>query len=57
MSTESATITVVDAQGKLLQTVAVVNGGKVDLSAYTPGVYFLKINTDKGSALERVVKN
>ena len=57
MSSVEATITVVDAQGKLLQETVIANGGKVDLSAYETGIYFLRIRTVNGSAMERVVKN
>jgi hypothetical protein len=57
MTATSATVEVVDAQGKLLQTIEVTNGGKVDLSTYQTGVYFLRIQTENGSTLERVVKN
>ncbi|WP_430405357.1 LamG-like jellyroll fold domain-containing protein [Fluviicola sp.] len=57
MDAASAKIEVVDAQGKLLQTTQVISGGKVDLSAYETGVYFLKITTESGSTLERIVKN
>jgi len=57
MSASAATIEVVDAQGKLLQVTQVISGGKVDLSAYETGVYFLRIKTENGSVLERIVKN
>ncbi len=57
MSASAATIEVVDAQGKLLQVTELVSGGKVDLSAYETGVYFLRIKTENGSVLERIVKN
>ncbi len=56
MTATEATVEVVDAQGKLLQAVTVVNGEKVNLSSYETGVYFLRIRTVNGSTLERVVK-
>ncbi len=56
-SATEATIEVVDAKGKLLNTVKVVNGEKVSLANYETGVYFLRIKTDNGSAIERIVKN
>lgn len=52
-----ATIEVVDGKGKLLNTVKVVNGEKVSLASYEAGVYFLRIKTDSGSAIGRIVKN
>jgi len=57
MTADNASVEVVDAQGKVLQVMTVSNGGKVDLSAYETGVYFLRIETETGSAMERVVKN
>ena len=57
MSAVEANIQVVDAQGKLLSETVIANGGKVDLSAYETGIYFLRIRTANGSAMERVVKN
>jgi hypothetical protein len=57
MTSADATIEVADAKGTLLQTINVKNGEKVDLSTYETGVYFLRIRTDNGSAIERVVKN
>jgi trimeric autotransporter adhesin len=57
MSDVSADVQIVDAQGKMLRAVTVSNGEKIDLSDYVPGVYFLRITTETGSALERVVKN
>lgn len=52
-----ATIEVVDAKGKLLNTLKVMNGEKVSLASYEVGVYFLRIKTNSGSAIERIVKN
>lgn len=57
MSAENAAIEVLDAQGKLLQAITVANGEKVQLSAYETGVYFLRIRTENGQAIERIVKN
>jgi len=57
MSSDNASVEVADAQGKVLQVMTISNGGTVDLSAYGTGVYFLRIKTETGSAIERVVKN
>lgn len=57
MSSSAATVTVVDAQGKVLQSTVVDNGGIIELSSYETGVYFLRITTEKGSAMERIVKH
>ncbi len=55
-STE-ATIEIVDAKGKLLNTLNVVNGEKVSLANYEMGVYYLRIVTDKGSYIAPVMKH
>jgi hypothetical protein len=57
MSADNASIEVRDAQGKLLNVTTVSNGEKVSLSAYETGVYFLRIKTENGQAIERIVKN
>ncbi len=57
MDVATAQIELVDAQGKLLQVKTISTGDQIDLSAYETGVYFLKITTDNGSILERIVKN
>lgn len=56
MSSVEATVYVVDAQGKILQTTTVKNGEKVALTTYETGIYFLRIVTDNGSTLARIVK-
>jgi len=46
-----------DAQGRLLQTVLEhKNTSFLDISKYSKGVYFVKINTEKGSAVEKIIK-
>jgi len=46
-----------DVQGRLLQTSVVNNTTSVlDISSRTSGMYFLKITTDKGISLEKVIK-
>lgn len=57
MSSGNAAVEIADATGKTLRVIAMSSGDKVDLSAYETGVYFLRIKTDAGSAIERVVKN
>ncbi len=43
-----------DVQGRVLQTI--LNANKLDISEKTNGIYFLKITTEKGSKIEKVVK-
>ncbi|MEC4049446.1 leucine-rich repeat domain-containing protein [Flavobacterium sp. SUN046] len=46
-----------DVQGRILQTVLVNNANtKIDLSSQSEGIYFLKITSEKGSKVEKVVK-
>lgn len=56
MSATEAKVDVIDAQGKVLQVTTVSNGEKVSLAAYETGVYFLRIVTENGSTLARIVK-
>jgi uncharacterized repeat protein (TIGR01451 family) len=48
------TIEVYDVQGRVLQTVLSTNN--LDISDKTNGVYFLKITTEKGSKVEKIIK-
>jgi hypothetical protein len=57
MDASSAVVEVMDAQGKLVQTTQIKSGDQVDLSAYERGVYTLRIKTDLGTSIERIVKN
>ncbi len=56
-SATNASIEVLDAQGKLLQTVNAKSGDQISLANYQTGVYFIKVSSTNGSKLERVVKN
>ena len=50
-------VQIFDAMGRLLQTV--VESSKaltIDISDKTNGVYFLKINTDRGSGIQKIIK-
>ncbi len=51
------TIQLFDVQGRLLET-GIINdiSATVDLSARAAGMYFVKVTTDKGSKVEKVVK-
>lgn len=52
------TITVMDATGKIvIATASVSNGENVDFRNLDRGVYFVQLNSENGSKLERVVKN
>jgi trimeric autotransporter adhesin len=57
MDASSATVEVMDVQGKLIQTTQIKSGDQVDLSGYERGVYTLRIKTEFGTSLERIVKN
>ena len=51
------TIELYDIQGRLLQTQLVNNiSSELNLSSRANGIYFIKINTDKGSKVEKLVK-
>jgi uncharacterized repeat protein (TIGR01451 family) len=47
-------IEVYDVQGRILETV--LNANSIDISDKSNGIYFLKITTDYGSKIEKVVK-
>ncbi len=57
MEAATATVDVFDAQGKLVQTAQIKSGDQIDLGAYERGVYTLKIKTEIGTSVERIVKN
>ena len=57
MDASSATVEVMDVQGKLVQTTQIKSGDQIDLSAYERGVYTLRIKTEFGTSVERIVKN
>ena len=44
-----------DVQGRILETV-IGNKNVIDISDKTNGIYFLKINTENGSKVEKIVK-
>jgi hypothetical protein len=51
------TIELYDIQGRLLQTQLVNNiSSELNLSSRANGIYFIKINTDKGSKVEKLIK-
>ncbi len=50
-------IALYDIQGRLLQTdLENSNETILDLSTYQSGIYFVKINTEKGSKVEKIIK-
>ena len=53
--TEILTIELYDVQGRILETL-VGNNKKIDISDKTNGIYFLKITTENGSKVERIIK-
>ena len=57
MDASSALVEVMDVQGKLIQTTQIKSGDQIDLSTYERGVYTLRIKTEFGTSLERIVKN
>jgi uncharacterized repeat protein (TIGR01451 family) len=51
------TVEVFDLQGRLLETSIVNNiNAKIDMSNRMQGIYFLKITSDKGGKVEKVIK-
>jgi hypothetical protein len=48
-------IEVYDVQGRVLETV-LGNSKTLDISGKQNGIYFLKITTDKGNKIEKIVK-
>lgn len=48
-------IEVYDVQGRILETV-LGNSKSLDISSKQNGIYFLKISTDKGSKIEKIIK-
>lgn len=57
MDASSAIVEVMDVQGKLVQTTQIKSGDPIDLSTYERGVYTLRIKTESGTSIERIVKN
>jgi hypothetical protein len=57
MDASSAIVEVMDVQGKLIQTTQIKSGDPIDLSTYERGVYTLRIKTEFGTSIERIVKN
>lgn len=57
MEDASAIVEVMDVQGKLVQTTQIKSGDQIDLGAYERGVYTLRIKTESGTSIERIVKN
>ena len=52
-----ATIEVIDALGATLETKVIKSGDVVSLADYNRGVYFIKVKSDSGTTLHRIVKN
>lgn len=48
-------IEIYDVQGRILETI-IENKNVIDISNKSNGIYFLKINTVKGSKVERIIK-
>jgi hypothetical protein len=57
MTAANASIEVVDAQGKILQTSIVENGGTLSLASYETGMYIFRITTENGTSIHRISKN
>ena len=57
MTAVRATIEVIDAQGKILQTSIVENGETVSLASYETGMYIFRITTENGTSIHRISKN
>ena len=57
MTSASASLEIIDAQGKVLQTSQVVDGDKIDLSKYSTGLYIFSVKTENGTSIHRISKN
>jgi hypothetical protein len=57
MIAANATIEVVDAQGKILQTSIIENDGTLSLASYETGMYIFRITTENGTSIHRISKN
>ena len=55
-TTSIKTIDLYDLQGRIIES-AIGNNTFIDISKQQKGVYFLKITTEKGSKLEKIIKN
>lgn len=56
-SMTEATIEVIDALGATLETKEIKSGEIVSLASYNRGVYFIKVVSEVGTTLHRIVKN
>lgn len=56
-SSNTATVVVTDAHGKLVRTEQIQSGGTIALGNEQRGVYFLQVTTEIGSTMHRIVKN
>lgn len=56
MTVGTATVQVLDIQGKVVYATSVVSGDKIDLSHFESGVYILNFTSSEGTAIQRVVK-
>jgi plastocyanin len=56
-STENIEVTILDISGKIITTTTAVNAGEMnfDLSSATRGYYFVRIKTDTGTTVKRIV--
>ena len=56
MNVDNATIELVDAQGKVISVTTINNGGTIDLTNAERGVYFLRVRSENGETVKRIVK-
>src|SRR5690606_29215891 len=56
-SMTEARVEVIDALGATLETKSIKSGDIVSLTEYNRGVYFIKVISDAGTTLHRIVKN
>ena len=52
----SATLTIRDAQGKLLSRRQISSGESISLKNYADGVYLFELDSEKAAVVKRVVK-
>ena len=53
----SASIEVMDATGKVVSTSTITTGGKVTLADFNRGIYYIRLNTENATSIHKVIKN
>ncbi len=54
---EDATISIFDTFGNEIRQLEMLNSGEIDLSSQPKGVYFIRIESEKGKCFKKVILN